>query len=310
MYLSLLTGIPQSVWRERHLAHHAGLPPAAFFNPTNRPVHKPVGASIGVMDQRLVESAAILALWLGILSLDPSFFVSVYVPGYLTGLALCYTHGHFEHARGAISHYGLLYNISFFNDGYHVEHHTRPGAHWTRLPALARPGTNTTRWPAVLRWLEAVNLERLERLVLRSALLQWFLLRTHEQALRRLLAKVPEPATVKIVGGGMFPRSALILRRLFPNAQITIVDRSAENLKTAKTFLDDRVNLVHGVYDPADEDESDLIVVPLAFIGDRKAIYRKHRAGFTLVHDWIWSKQGESALVSVFLLKRLNLVQP
>jgi hypothetical protein len=51
-------------------------------------------------------------------------------------------------------------------------------------------------------------------------------------------------------------------------------------------------------------------VIPLAFIGDRRAMYGKRRAGFTLVHDWIWARHAKGAVVSVFLLKRLNLVQP
>jgi hypothetical protein len=28
----------------------------------------------------------------------------------------------------------------------------------------------------------------------------------------------------------------------------------------------------------------------------------------TLVHDWLWHRRGTSAIVSIFLLKRLNLV--
>jgi hypothetical protein len=27
-----------------------------------------------------------------------------------------------------------------------------------------------------------------------------------------------------------------------------------------------------------------------------------------LVHDWIWSRKGASAIVSIFLLKRMNLI--
>ena len=315
IYLSLLTGVPQSLWRERHLAHHAGASPNAGIA-ERQAVHdrrQPRGFRIVGGGHKpawqLFEIAAVSGLWMLIVSIDRYFFFSVYLPGYVTGLALCYIHGHFEHARGTVSHHGWFYNISFFNDGYHVEHHLRPAAHWTRLPGHARPDTPASRWPAVLRWLEVVNLELLERIVLRSAVLQRFLLRTHERAFRRLLPQIQEPQTVKIIGGGMFPRTAIVLRRLLPEAQITILDRDAENLKTARAFLDDRVALVHAVYEPSDNDDADLVVVPLAFIGDRRATYRKRRSGVTMVHDWIWVRHTEGARVSLFLLKRLNLVR-
>lgn len=303
IYLSLLTGVPQSLWRARHLAHH--------------------GNTVGVLGsaetawnrdaypyQERVETGLVSGMWALIAAVDSTFFLAVYLPGYIIGLALCYLHGHFEHARGTISHYGLLYNFSFFNDGYHVEHHLRPGAHWTQLPDYAGPATNTSRLPAVLRWLEAINLDFLERCVLRSATLQRFLLRTHERAFCVLLSKMPEPHTVKIVGGALFPRTALILRRLLPEARITIVDASAANIETAKSFLGDGVEFVHAVYEPVAEDAADLVVIPLAFIGDRVAMYKQRTAGPTLVHDWIWARRSEGARVSLFLLKRLNLVQP
>ena len=36
----------------------------------------------------------------------------------------------------AVSHYGQLYNVLTFNDGFHQEHHLNPGAHWSKLPAV------------------------------------------------------------------------------------------------------------------------------------------------------------------------------
>jgi hypothetical protein len=286
-YLTLLLGIPQSLWRERHLAHHGGkaLPRMAG----------PIAA----------ETLLVFGMWSVLFSLSPGFFLGTYIPGYLAGLGLCYLHGYFEHVRGTTSNYGLVYNIGFLNDGYHVEHHAAPGEHWSRLPQLVRDGARTSRFPAVFRWLEAFNLEMLERAVLRSAFLQQFLLKTHERALRSILRDVTVQ-DVTIVGGGMFPRTALIIRKLLPAARITIVDRSLQNLARARTFLDDGVHFVHENYR---QSPADLVIVPLAFVGDRGAIYARPPGRITLIHDWAWARHTEGVMISWLLFKRLNVVR-
>src|SRR5262249_4824618 len=158
-------------------------------------------------------------------------FLTGYLPGYLLGLGLCWLQGHYEHHRGTISHHGRLYNLLFFNDGYHVEHHERPGLHWTRLPGAARAEVPTSPWPAVLCWLEWFALAGLERLVVRSPLLQRFVLVRHRAAFARLLPPLPEGARVVIVGGGLFPRTLLVLRELLPGASFTVLDRDAGHLE-------------------------------------------------------------------------------
>ena len=290
-YLSLLLGVPQRLWRDRHLAHHAG---KAWRWRWSRAL--------------LVESSLALALWASLASLAPLFLLKVYLPGFLLGLALCQVQGHFEHHRGATSHYGWLYNLLFFNDGYHVEHHARPADHWRDLPKQATSGVRSSRWPAVLRWLDLLSLEGLERCVLNSATLQNFVLRKHEQAFRALLPRLASMQRIGVVGGGLFPRSALVLRRLLPEAEITIIDSNAHHLRTAGRFLNGTVRYVHEYFDGSPRDEFDLLIIPLAFLGDRSAIYRQPPARAALVHDWIWRPRGTGAIVSVALLKRLNLV--
>ncbi len=292
LYLSLLLGFPQIIWRERHLAHHL-----------DRPLRLRMSAGL------VMETGSVLLLWSILLAQSSRFFLTIYLPGYLAGLVLCYIHGYFDHAYGTKSNYGFLYNAPFFNDGYHVEHHRNPAEHWTRLPRRAVHGAISSRWPAILRWVEVFNLQMLERLTLHSRGLQKFLLKTHERALRQLVPKLTRVETIKIVGGGMFPRSALLLRKLFPCAEITVIDASAAHLQMAKKFLDDRTHLVQEMFDPFDSGTADLVVIPLSFIGERRLMYKQPAARSLLIHDWIWSKRGESVVVSLWLLKRINLIQ-
>lgn len=302
LFLSALMGIPQTLWRERHLRHHRALHDAgsAVRAVPDRPA---------VIGDIAVETGVVLAVWAAALVADPAFFLGVYVPGYLAGLGLCFLQGHFEHARGTTSHYGWLYNRCFFNDGYHAEHHLRPGEHWTRLPSQPLAEARSSRWPPVLRWLDGFSLETLERYVLRAPRLQGFVLAAHERAFRALLPKLPPIERVTIVGGGLYPRSTLVLRRLLPSATLTIVDAKPEHLQIASTFLHGDVALEHRLFDATAVEAADLVVIPLAFIGDRDRVYRHPPAKLALVHDWMWRRRGESARISWLLLKRLNLVR-
>jgi hypothetical protein len=294
--LSALLGIPQALWRDRHLAHHTGIQH-----------HVRVSLELGL------EVALVLSLWVGIAARAPVFFLSVYLPGYIVGLGLCALHGYYEHASGTTSHYGKLYNLLFFNDGYHVEHHANPGLHWTRLPEH-HESARSSAWPAPLRWMEAFNLEGLERLVVRSSVLQRFVLRTHTRAFREVCGALPHLERVGIVGGGLFPRTALILAKLLPAVRITIIDFNRANLDRARALLGVRldtgnIDFVNAFYAESASGTYDLVVIPLSFYGDRAAIYAQPPAHTVMVHDWIWRKRGLSRIVSLVLLKRLNLVR-
>jgi hypothetical protein len=296
---------------------------------------------------------AVATLWAALIVFAPRFTWTVYLPGFLLGLGLCHIQGHYEHAGGTVSHYGWLYNFLFFNDGYHREHHACPAQHWTRLSHRPRHPGRSSRWPAVLRWLELTSLDSLERLVLKSPRLQRFVLRTHERAFRRVLSRLPAMRTVGIIGGGLFPRSALVLQRLLPDAHLSVLDANAENLRRARCFVEGRVEFRHEFYQsrggqahfrkfeqgarmprpplripPKQADEAsalqhesaplgtdewtsglDLLVIPLAFVGDRTAIYRDPPARCVLVHDWLWRRRPGGTIISVPLLKCLNLVR-
>jgi len=331
-FLSVLLGFPHALWRDRHLAHHAGVDPRPRFS-----------------SELVLHAALVLSLWIAMLAAAPLFFLSVYLPGWAAGLVLCAAHGYYEHAHGTTSHYGRLYNLLLFNDGYHVEHHANPARHWTRLPAHQDPAARTSRWPAPMRWLESGGLIALERVALRSPALQRFLVRTHERAFRDLLVQARFPVCgsprIAIVGGGLFPRTALVLGRLIPGARLSIIDGNLSHLNAARTRLGTGdIEFIHARFPEASPTTSvpagnlrprrqppsapttsvpagnlrpsltdpcveyDIVVLPLSFEGDRRAMYVRPPAKALVVHDWLWRRRGVSRVVSLALLKRINLV--
>jgi len=325
-FLSVLLGFPHALWRNRHLSHHAG-----------------VSARTRLTGELAVHTALVLLLWIVMLAATPLFFLSVYLPGWAAGLLLCAAHGYYEHAHGTTSHYGWMYNLLLFNDGYHVEHHANPATHWTQLPARQDPAARVSRWPAPMRWLESDGLIALERLALRLPALQQFLVRVHERAFRELLTPTGyldgRPIRIAIVGGGLFPRTALVLRHLIPDARLTIIDGDLAHLNIARAWPGTGdIEFIHARF-PASTPTSvpvgnlrprrqppsppatsvpvagdirppyDLVVLPLSFEGDRDAMYARPLAPTVVVHDWVWRRRGTSCVISVLLLKRINLVE-
>jgi hypothetical protein len=96
-----------------------------------------------------------------------------------------------------------------------------------------------------------------------------------------------------------------------PQARIRIIDANAANLATARMFMNGEVEYAHELFKVscAHPPSVDLLVVPLAFIGDRREVYRHPPAPNVLVHDWLWHRHKAGVIISRPLLKRLNLVQ-
>lgn len=319
--LTLCMGVPQSLWRARHFWHHAGEPAEARPRFINRKVAG--------------EAAAILVLWGGLFAYSPHGLLSAALPGYALGLLLCRLQGEMEHRRTrsatrGVSYYGRLYNSLWFNDGYHAEHHQFPSEHWTRLPARsAECAVTESAWPPLLRWLEpqrsvigglgslqASLLGLLERIALRSELTQRFMLWSHERAFRRVLSQRPYVTDrIAIIGGGLFPRTALVLRRILPRAELTIIDHSQENLRIARAFLErcvldaESLRFEHAAFSPELAAAFDVVVAPLAFVGDRSLLRRIGPGRLLVVHEWLWQRSSlHSAVISWLLLKRLSVV--
>src|SRR5229473_2689169 len=100
-----------------------------------------------------------------------------------------------------------------------------------------------------------------------------------------------------------------ICSRLLPAARIAVIDRSRANLDRARPLLSGKIEFVHAHFMPVGNIVCDLLVVPLSFQGNRDAIYARPPATAVIMHDWIWRKRGESRVVSIWLLKRLNLLR-
>lgn len=170
---TLAIGVPQSIFRQHHLNHHQynNCPLAQdgsvgdrsslyrYSNRADEPepfwrfaLLSPLRADIllyavaarkrGHAARLAAESAASAMLAAGLLYWDWRYFAFYYVPLIYVGHVLTYAEGYFEHfkatpgdkMRNAASCYGRLYNMFWFNNGYHQEHHCFPQVHWTRIP--------------------------------------------------------------------------------------------------------------------------------------------------------------------------------
>jgi hypothetical protein len=218
LYVTMLLGVPQTLWRQRHLAHHAGR-----------------DWRFRVTGQLATEAVLILALWSALAFAAPNFLAFTYAPGLALGLVLCCLQGHFEHARGTTSHYGWFYNFLFFNDGYHVEHHQKPTRHWSDLRAQ-RAHVAASRWPAVLRWLERINLESLERIVLRSRCcrnLCCACIGAHSSGCSRTC---PRHDRLAWLAARSFRARPCCSRNSFPATTVTVIDSNEKHIEIAAHF--------------------------------------------------------------------------
>jgi fatty acid desaturase len=120
--------------------------------------------------QVAVESVALAAFWAAMALVNWRFFVFFYLPSYYIGWAASYAEGYLEHYgckpgnpfANSVSSYNRLYNLLWFNNGYHQEHHWDPKCHWTRMrdlhqqirPQLVANGTRVLRGPHLTALIE------------------------------------------------------------------------------------------------------------------------------------------------------------
>ena len=96
--------------------------------------------------QTAVESLVLAVFWAVLLLVNWKYFVCFYLPSYYLGWVISYAEGYLEHYgaqpgnpyANSVSSYNRLYNLLWFNNGYHQEHHWDPKTHWTRMKDLHR----------------------------------------------------------------------------------------------------------------------------------------------------------------------------
>lgn len=130
-------GQPENVWSYVFLG---------FFRDGGEPIYqalkkrRPFDADWGRLE---IASFALFVVAMALISWKAVLFL---IPFYYLGECLSQLNGYYEHFRGdpdtplawGVSTYARLYNLTWFNNGHHAEHHYRPAVHWTRLPALHR----------------------------------------------------------------------------------------------------------------------------------------------------------------------------
>jgi fatty acid desaturase len=76
--------------------------------------------------------------------ISPQWLLLAYLPAFYAVLTLVNIQNYYEHFGAnpdvryadSVSYYGRVFNLLTFNDGYHQEHHLRPRAHWSQMPAV------------------------------------------------------------------------------------------------------------------------------------------------------------------------------
>jgi fatty acid desaturase len=136
-------GHAENVWKFTFLSFFREDPKAALNDVKKHSVveHRWALAELGVIAVLLVGLPALG--FFGVIPFDWRFTL-FYVPFWYFGHCLSYLNGYFEHFGGnpdvpiawGVSSYNRLYNLVWFNNGFHAEHHYRPRAHWTRMRLL------------------------------------------------------------------------------------------------------------------------------------------------------------------------------
>ena len=154
-------GEAENVWSYVFLSYMRDDPKAIYAEIKRK---NPADAYCGVFE--IVAFISFFVL-LGILNWK---FILFFLPFYYLGHCLSYLNGYYLHYGGnpdkpiawGVSSYERIYNLFWFNNGYHAEHHFRPKLHWTKMEQLhsqiaeqqRREGTRVIKPPHALAFLD------------------------------------------------------------------------------------------------------------------------------------------------------------
>jgi len=143
------TGVTEdrsSTWRHGRGGREEGIVPYAVLGIVRTDLgwlHAQArGKGLGV---QVWSEAATLLLFAGALTaVNWRGAVAFYLPAWFLGQVTAFAENYLEHHgavpgnrhRDSVSSYGGLYNLIWFNNGYHQEHHLRPQVHWIGIRAV------------------------------------------------------------------------------------------------------------------------------------------------------------------------------
>ncbi len=155
-------GKPESVWAYTFKSYFRDDPVEIFREIKKRNVFL---AWFGVFE---IACSILMALVGFVLNWKFMLFM---VPFYYLGHCLSSLNGYYEHwgsnpdlpIAWGVSSYNKLYNWTWFNNGYHAEHHYRPKHHWTKMRELhlqiaeqqKAAGVHVIQWPHALGFLQS-----------------------------------------------------------------------------------------------------------------------------------------------------------
>jgi fatty acid desaturase len=123
-----------------------------------------LGSGHRARTQVTIETAALIAFWVAIVAFDWRF-AAFYCLVVYAGLVASSAQNYLEHygatpgnrLTDSVSCYDPIYNLLWFNNGYHQEHHYRPDVHWTKIKQVRKEMLPTAQ-RRVVRWGHFANL--------------------------------------------------------------------------------------------------------------------------------------------------------
>ena len=154
-------GEAENIWSYVFLSYFRDDPKVIYREIARR---NPADAFWGVFEICAFLSSFVLGFFLN------WHFMLFFLPFYYLGHCLSYLNGYYLHFGGnpdkpiawGVSSYGKIYNLLWFNNGFHAEHHFRPKMHWTKMEAFhqkiaeeqRREGVRVIKPPHALGFLD------------------------------------------------------------------------------------------------------------------------------------------------------------